>query len=354
MTHRKLLIWIIVSAMTAVCVLSSCGAAEKKADAGRRIMEEWLSVNRPGAEIQSASNRITDTQTRKNYLTDYVEGTYLYDSKEHRFIVDVLHNTVFTSERYEEFLNEAESYLREVLSLDDRYDIQSFDAKLMFPEVSSGDPYKSRDEVFTAAVVPADITVIRDYLTSDGRLPVSIDAEILVSENGYMSQFDLKDLIKSKGGIYYHRLFMTGGHDEILNFTGNTGSYERWAQIKVGDFRLYGQTAYKSAERLDSSATLEINSVEENYDYSKDVHITQTADGLQIRFEQSGVNPAFCLFAAEDSEICRTGYTLQREDDEKGSNICIWGNAEDGFRELLNDDGTRLYINYDCSLLITG
>lgn len=146
---------------------------------------------------------------------------------------------------------------------------------------------------------------------------------------------------------------MTGGHDESLHFIENAGTYERWDQIEVEDFRLYGQTAYKSVERLDSSASLEINSFEKNYDYNRDVHFIQTTEGWQIRFEQLGVNPMFCISVDENSEICKMSLAVQKADDSKNSTACIWGDAENGYRELLNDEGTKLYINYDCNLLVT-
>ena len=316
--------------------------ADRIAQKGTELMQDWLSKNMPGAKLRECTaDRLMWREDGNKYLTGYAYGSIEDKDQVTEFAVDTETGDVyFMMDQDTQYALERAmaSYLYESMGIVQEYDDDGFSCSIMAP---SHDPehFDSFDYGLPAGVKDLDAFV----RNPDSRPPIHISkARISVPDDTDISIYDLEafEKLSEQCGSMIDGLTMANNTQTVTYGSGNAGFYEYGVLLEGNEYVLWGAVHVRE-EKIDSSTNGMILS-EQTFTPELDLEFEETEKGFEFEFPHDGWGHGFRFYAKENSELIHHNYIYYYGNHQS---TISWKEQSQGFYAMVSEN--QMIVDFD-------
>lgn len=329
--------------------LAGCAAGEAKYDsaqaelvaqAGRELAADWLAENLPGGKVDRVTAYIVRSpEDGCEYLTDYAQGTYVYNGVTTWFNVNTVSGDMYfpaAPSVNAELAEMAEAMLFEKLGLSPENPVTGFTCSLQAP-VAVGEKGRAVPGVeYFELGLPAGAEDMAAFLTDPASRPALTVRQVLVmvGEETDLSGWDMAAFsdLEAACGMDFGLLKLTNG-TQSATLEGDRAVFEEkatlWEDEKIS---LWG-----AVYRREESASGEVS--ECRFDPATDLTVEKTEGGYAYSMPNESWQYGFNLVASRDPGPCDlgTGEKTLWEEQQSGEFVLVFSRG--GQRVELSGSG---------------
>ena len=316
--------------------------ADRIAQKGTALMQDWLSKNMPGAKLRECTeDRLMWRGDGNKYLTGYAYGSIEDKDQVTEFAVDTETGDVyFIMDQDTQYALERAmaSYLYESIGIVQEYDDDGFSCSIMAP---SHDP--EHFDSFNYGL-PAGVKDLDEFVRNpDSRPPIHISkVQISIPDDTDISSYDLEafEKLSEQCGSRIDGLTMANNTQTVTYGSGNAGFYEYGVLLEGNGYVLWGAVHVRE-EKRDSSTNRMILS-DQTFSPELDLNFEETEKGFEFDFPHDCWGHGFRFYAKENSEFIRHNYIYYYGHHES---MISWKEQSQGFYGMVSEN--QMIMDFD-------
>ena len=316
--------------------------ADRIAQKGTALMQDWLSKNMPGAKLhECTADRLIWRGDGNEYLTGYAYGSIEDKDQVTEFAVDTETGDVYfkMDQDTQYALDRAmASYLYECMGIVQEYDDDGFSCSIMAP---SHDP-----EYFDSFNygLPAGVKDLDEFVRNpDSRPPIHISkVQISIPDDTDISSYDLEafEKLSEQSGSRIDGLTMANNTQTVTYGSGNAGFYEYGVLLEGNEYVLWGAVHVREEKR--DSSTNGIILSDQTFTPELDLEFEETEKGFRFSFPNEYWGHGFRFYAKENSEFIRHNYIYYYGNHES---TISWKEQSQGFYVMVSEN--QMIMDFD-------
>ena len=315
--------------------------ADRIAQKGTALMQDWLSKNMPGARLRECTaDRLMWGGDGNKYLTGYAYGSIEDKDQVTEFAVDTETGDVYfkMDQDTQYALDRAmASYLYECMGIVQEYD-DGFSCSIMAP---SHDP--EHFDSFNYGL-PAGVKDLDEFVRNpDSRPPIHISkARISIPDDTDISSYDLEafEKLSEQCGSRIDGLTMANNTQTVTYGSGNAGFYEYGVLLEGKGYVLWGAVHVREEKR--DSPTNRIILSDQFFSPDLDLEFEETEKGFRFSFPNEYWGHGFRFYAKENSEFIRHNYIYYYGNYES---TISWKEQSQGFFVMVSEN--QMIMDFD-------
>ena len=252
-------------------------AAEEK---GRKMMQQWLERELPGAELLSAEPYVYHNPGLAPYkLTDLVSGAFRQDGREQAYWLDTAGGRVW--------FEQSEETMAELAELCAAYAAEALGLEKGAWELSAAQAYFNIGVRERPRLLPADFILsgrtLEEFLRAPKeRPPLSVSFSYFVPGETSLERFTLADIRRVLDEYGLEGSVCLDNVCETAALNAGKARYERWGFLDLPDFRVWAEVFERSEKADPETGEITVETLE--WDAQRDLLVERTAEGWTTTF----------------------------------------------------------------------